>query len=312
MGGGAVVTTLDSMVSSLAVVLPVRNGADLLDDCLDGVTAEAAVHGAEVIVVDDASADDTAARARAHHVTVVQHAAPAGPYVARNTGWRHGEATTIVFVDVRCRVRTGWLQALLDALRDDVAVAGGGYHVLPGRSLAARSMHRQQPFRAAVSLGDLMPFLPGGNLLVRRSVLETLGGFDPDLRSGGDLVLCWRAVAEGLGRVVEAPGAEVDWVPREDLRSFVRQRARYGAARPRILARLAEHGVVPAPPGRLPELRAVQAFWRQAVDARGRDLLGLALEEWSHARYHRAYRTAWRQLHDAETSHAPREPRDEG
>ena len=66
---------------SLAVIVPVRNGGDLLDDCLRSVGLEVTEYGAELIVVDDGSSDGTPDRARAKGATVICHEQPRGPAV---------------------------------------------------------------------------------------------------------------------------------------------------------------------------------------------------------------------------------------
>ena len=77
-------------------------------------------------MVDDASTDDSAARAEQSGATVLRLATQGGPYAARNEGWRRSTAPVIVFTDVRNRAEAGWLSGLVSPLDDPrVAVAGG-------------------------------------------------------------------------------------------------------------------------------------------------------------------------------------------
>ncbi len=228
---------------SVAVVLPVRDGADLLPDCLAAVLPQARALGAEVVVVDDASADGSAAVAERAGARVLRLDAPSGPYAARNAGWRSTGARLVAFTDVRCRPRPGWLQALVDA---DAVLAGGDVHAVAGRDAATRYVARQQPLSVAHSAAHpVLPYAATANLAVRRDALEAVGGFR-EVRSGGDLDLCWRVQRAGLGALVVVDGAVVDWQPREGLRAVLRQWYRYGAARPVVLSRFA--GVAVDPP----------------------------------------------------------------
>lgn len=70
---------------SIAVVMPAYNAAQWIDETLASVLAQTRPAD-EVIVVDDGSTDDTAARARSHGVTVLQQA-NGGPPAAYNAGF---------------------------------------------------------------------------------------------------------------------------------------------------------------------------------------------------------------------------------
>lgn len=282
----------------LTVVLPVHDPGELLAPCIDHVLPELAADDSRLVVVDDGSTDAAVDQLRelAHpRVEILRLADSLGPYGARNAGWRHADSDLIAFLDVRCRVRPGWLAALRTAIAPtDVAVAGAGYHVVDGATAAAHLMHLQQPFLAHVSLTDDLPFLPGGNLVIARETLEAVGGFDADLRSGGDLVLCWQVQVDGHGAVVDAPGALVDWVPRDGAADYVRQRRKYGAARPGILARFTDHGIAVPRPSRAPLVGRVRAALRQTGSTLPPRLA--LLEHAAEYAYHRAYRTAWKDL----------------
>jgi GT2 family glycosyltransferase len=234
--------------------LPVRDGADLLRDCLDALQPEA--DGvARVTVVDDRSTDGTAGVARAAGVAVISSGTASGPYAARNVGWRAAPADVIVFLDVRCRPRVGWLTAMLDALSaDGVAIAGGEVVALTGNTVAERYVASRQPLSPRHSIAHpFLPYVPTASLAIRREVLESVGGFR-EVRSGGDLDLCWRVQLAGLGRVVLADAAIADWVSRPRLRDLLRQWHRYGLAKARLHARFRDAGATvnpPTPIGRL-------------------------------------------------------------
>lgn len=230
------------------VVVPVRNAADLVAGCLESLMPEAAASDGRVIVVDDASDDGTPAIAQRLGAEVVRSDRPAGPYAARNVGWHHGSSPVVVFTDVRCRAREGWLTGLLDALEPGVAVAGGDTWALPGRRLSERFAHRRQLLLAEDLLADeYLPYLPTCNLITSREVLEHLDGF-AEVRSGGDVDLCWRVQLEGLGAVIYAPKAAMDWVPRTTVRAVLSQWSRYGRSRIETVARFTDHGLIPKPP----------------------------------------------------------------
>jgi glycosyltransferase involved in cell wall biosynthesis len=235
-------------MTSLAVVIPVRDVAQVVGRCLDTVLPQAAEAGAQVIVVDDASSDGTAGIADAAGAQVVRRARAGGPYVARNDGWRAAGADRIVFTDARARARPGWLRRLVSGLDDpDVAVAGGDVVVSSGPTIAQRWAHTHQHLAADRSgSAHFLPFAPTCNMAVARSSLEMLGGFRP-LNSGGDVDLCWRAQLAGLGRVEFVGGADMDWEPRESVRETIRQWKKYGRAVPRLYSDFSDAGCTMPP-----------------------------------------------------------------
>ncbi|MCW2542742.1 MAG: glycosyltransferase [Frankiales bacterium] len=230
----------------VSVVVPVKDGTPWLRDCLEAVLREA--QGSPVVVVDDGSTDGSAELAEQCGATVIRGDG-AGPYHARNLGWRSTSTELVVFTDVRCRPRPGWLAGLVRSLDDrEVAVAGGDVIALAGEGAATRYVAKWQPLAPQHGLGHaFLPFLPTCNLITRRRVLTALDGFR-EIRSGGDLDFSWRAQLAGLGTIAYASGAAVEWVPRATVREVRRQWYRYGAAKPTLWESYREHGLDVQPP----------------------------------------------------------------
>lgn len=253
-----------------AIVLPVRDGAALLPAALAGLVPAADAAGGSVVVVDDASIDDTAAVAGAAGALVLTLAEPSGPYVARNAGWRRAAAdgaTVAVFVDARCRPRPGWLPRLLGALdQPGVALAAGDVAVLPRPHVAGQAAAVLDPLalrhgRSAAFL----PYAPTCHLAVPISVLEAVDGFRA-IRGGGDVDLCWRVQLGGHGGVAWAEDAVLDWEPRQRVRDLIEQHRRYGANTARLCRAFDAAGCpvpAPTPPWRA-RLHAARAFARAA------------------------------------------------
>jgi glycosyltransferase involved in cell wall biosynthesis len=281
----------------VAVVVPVRNAGQLLDECLAGVAEQARAMEGEVVVVDDASEDDPAAGAARHGARLIRLSSDRGPYAARNVGWRATQADVVVFTDARCRPQTGsWLERLVaTASRPGVAVAGGDVTVAPGHTTAERWAERDGRLRVRRHLEEgWLPYVPTANMAVPRRVLDSLGGFR-EVRSGGDVDLCWRAQLAGLGDVVEAPGAGMVAVPRAGAREVLRQWRRYAHGHVALWSTYAERGC-PVPP---PESAA--SLTREALRAtagvalrRRRDPAVEALEQARRIAYAVTYRRALR------------------
>lgn len=233
---------------TLSVVVPVRDGADLVVEAVRALVAEVAEVDGEVVVVDDASVDATAERAEASGARVLSARSPVGPYAARNLGWTAARHDAIAFVDVRCRPRPGWARRLLAPL-DDAAVAlvAGDVVVRAGPTLAARTAQLLQPLRLAeAAAAPFLPYAPTCHLLARRGAIEAMGGF-AEVRGGGDVDLCWAVQHAGLGELRPARDAVLEWVPRETMTALREQYGRYGRNYGRLAAAWAPLGC-PRPP----------------------------------------------------------------
>ncbi|MFF1904358.1 glycosyltransferase [Kitasatospora sp. NPDC058218] len=82
----------------VSVVVPMYNDSRTVDLCLRSVL-EQSYPAVEVIVVDDASTDDSAELAAAHAVTLVRAERNGGPGGSRNLGVRHAAGEILFFLD---------------------------------------------------------------------------------------------------------------------------------------------------------------------------------------------------------------------
>lgn len=186
----------------IAIVIPVRNDAARLRQCLAAIAASARQSQVAVVVADNGSTDDSAATAAA-----------AGALVLPLPGRRVGElrniaasasaAPLIGFVDADHVVDPEWMDAALAIFSDDtVTAAGAPYSSPPNANWVQRAYHR---FRPVVTRRQPTAWLGSGNLIVRREAFERVRGFDETLEACEDVDLCNRLRAAG-GRLVVDPG----------------------------------------------------------------------------------------------------------
>src|SRR5262245_8428211 len=86
---------------SVSVVIPAYNEGEMVGSVVEAVTRVLRGLGGtfEIVVVDDGSHDDTAARAEAAGARVVRHQAQKGYGAAIKTGVRHTSGDVVVLVD---------------------------------------------------------------------------------------------------------------------------------------------------------------------------------------------------------------------
>lgn len=248
---------------AVTLVVPVKDNPAGLEQLLD-VTGGLAAR----VVVDDASREPLV------HATV-RHPHPAGPAAARNTGWRRASTELVAFLDSDTIPEPGWLRSLLPHFNDP-AVAAVAPRVR-GNPATTGAIGRYETARSALDMGDRpaavqsmsrVSYVPTAALVVRRSALHEVSGFDDQLRFGEDVDLVWRLIDHGM-TVRYEPEATVWHEPRVSLRSWLRQRFDYGTSAAALAAR---H------PGRLSPARVSRwsaAAWLLVI--LGHPLAGAAL-----------------------------------
>ena len=218
----------------VSVVVVSYNTRERLLACLAALETRASVPH-EVIVVDNASADGSAAavRARFPAAIVLENAENAGFSRANNQGLRRGQGAYALILNSDAEVGAGCVEALaavLDA-RVDVGIVGprtrfadGRIQVSFGPMLAPRAEWRQRRLVQGVRRGDPgalrqaealaaaehePAWVSGSCLLARRRAIDAVGLFDEGFfLYEEDVDLCVRVFEAGW-RVVFTPAAEV-------------------------------------------------------------------------------------------------------
>ena len=188
----------------ISVIIPTRDRrallCALLCALLDSLAREpGARDDVEVIVVDEASCDGTAAAVTERHpwVRLEVGEKPMGPSAARNRAARLARGRLLLFLDADGEVAPGWLAAMLSAddghtvlLGNVVDFVGGRVQSVPRRSTFLGKSLRCRPERANAG--------PSCNLGVPKALFDALGGFDEELPYYfEDSDLCIRAKRAG-------------------------------------------------------------------------------------------------------------------
>lgn len=207
----------------ISAVICTHNREQYLGAAIDSLLHQTCKHY-EVIVVDNASTDQTAeiAKARLHSPKVRYiYEETLGLSVARNTGAAAAKGQIVAYLDDDAEASEGWLEALCQAFEDEkVAVAGGKVtliwppHTTPPNwlsdvlsgslglyDLGDEQLYIQQP--------ELTP--RGLNYAVRKSFLDAVSGFDTHLGRIGKNLLSNEE--QQMTRLALEGGWQVAYVP---------------------------------------------------------------------------------------------------
>lgn len=182
------------------MIVPARDAAPVLPATL------APLSGVDVVVVDNASRDDTAAVAAAHGARVIPEPWPSRAR-ARNAGAAATDAPLLAFLDAGCVPRPGWLEALAACLES--ADLAGGEVVVTTRAQPSAAERFDAAWRFRQERNVAEGWSVSANLGVRREAFDRIGGFDPAFRHvGEDVDFCLRATQAGA-RLAYCPAAVV-------------------------------------------------------------------------------------------------------
>lgn len=235
----------------VSIVIPSYNRAKELERCLHSLFALDYPAGClEIIVVDDASTDETGSmlerlvkEAATHDLKmrVARHEKQQGVGIGRNTGAEAAHYDLIAYIDSDCVATPCWLRELVPAFQDtQIAVVGGMIRAYERKTLLGRyedacsSLYMgERPQQ--VSLKGPLTYLPTANMVVRRTAWWELGGFAP-MMLGEDVDFSRRLLLSGAG-MSYIPQGVVYHDYRTTLDAFLRIRVAYASAEAALIKR---------------------------------------------------------------------------
>ena len=275
----------------VSVIVPARNEAADIQDCIRSILGQRVDAQLEVIVADGESSDETAVLARAAGAMVIPNPDQTTP-MALNRGLAAATGEFVLRFDAHSTMGEGYIAACLRALSEEHGVVNvGGWCEVRGRT----------GWGTAVAAALSSPLGVGNTRLWRRprsrlrvdvetvpfgcfpiEAVRRIGGWRSDLQRNQDFELNHRLRAAG-GRIVFDPAIWFIYRPRETLRELSSQYAQFGrwkaivlseapeSLRPRQLAPLGllvAAGAAMAGPFRRPA-RIALAFYGLGVGAVG-------------------------------------------
>lgn len=166
------------MPETLSVIIPAYQAEKYIAQAVASVRAQNWAGQTQIIVIDDGSADNTAAEAEKLGLQVIcKH--QGGAASARNEGLRAATGQLVLLLDADDVLTEGALSAMYNAMTEkgvDAVFAMAEDFVSPELTDAQKAELKPRP----AAYGGVLP----GCSLIRRTVFDTIGLFDDTMRSG--------------------------------------------------------------------------------------------------------------------------------
>ncbi|HJR08930.1 MAG TPA: glycosyltransferase [Pyrinomonadaceae bacterium] len=221
----------DVRTPDASIIIPVFNKVDFTFQCLRSLLGEIDFDETEVIVVNNASTDETAGLlARFQNlITIITNEENLGFVDACNQGAARARGRYLVFLNNDTVVLPGWLKHLRETVEGDASVGAVGSMFLyeDGRVQEAGAGIWQNGAAFHYGWGGSaedrrynfareVDYCSGASLLVRRDLFERLGGFDRRYAPAyyEDVDICfgirslgYKVVYQPMSRIVHYEGA---------------------------------------------------------------------------------------------------------
>jgi cellulose synthase/poly-beta-1,6-N-acetylglucosamine synthase-like glycosyltransferase len=210
----------------VSILVATYNSELTIDECLKALSElDYPKDFLEIIVVDGCSTDATVEIAQKYAVKVVSE--PLSAPAAYNNAMKTVSSEVLGFVDSDAKVEREWLNKLVTHL-DDPQVAGvsGDIETWNTENAWARSIGYDLKSRYA-RLKKYVVRVATMNLLLKKSIIEEVGGFDENLQSQYDTDLGFRITSRGY-RILFEPAAKCYHFHRSTVKGYFRQQLQYG------------------------------------------------------------------------------------
>ncbi len=183
----------------MSVIIPVFNSKRYLSACLESVYAAMSHHGnTELIILDNGSTDGSydlllSRYQDAARILQFRNLTIAG---LRNSGAKVANGDYLAFIDSDCVVGRNFLTRALEIMDSNGAdVVGCNVYGLPPHP---HWIEKSWDEINRLPIDTFVPYLLTGNLVIKRSTFEAVGGLNEDLITGEDTEFGLRLNAAGL------------------------------------------------------------------------------------------------------------------
>jgi glycosyltransferase involved in cell wall biosynthesis len=184
----------------LSVIIPCLNAEGCIATQLEALAGQQWSKSWEVLVSDNGSTDNSmqivaAFKHRLPGLRIIDSSGRRQSSHARNVAARAAAGKVLAFCDADDEVGPGWVAGMGDALAQHDVVHG---QLLYDKfSSPSEAEHLARLWEGGLHRKQFLPHAGSGNLGIRRSVHEAIGGFDESLPRFADGDYCWRLQLAG-------------------------------------------------------------------------------------------------------------------
>ena len=163
------------MKKLISIIMPVKNGEKYLPQALDGILAQNM--NTEILLIDDASTDNTKEIGQKYGCIVLTHEKTKGPVVCKNTGLRAAKGEYIMFHDgddIMCKNTLSLLYEYLETHHETDMVMAKVQDFF-SEDIINKNVHlRAEPYWGLFT----------GAVLMRQSLFDKIGLFNENVQAG--------------------------------------------------------------------------------------------------------------------------------
>jgi cellulose synthase/poly-beta-1,6-N-acetylglucosamine synthase-like glycosyltransferase len=216
----------ETQVPKVTIIVASYNSQDTIADCLKSILAlDYPENFVEVIVMDGVSKDATVKIAEQFPIKVISIRlnAPA----SYNYAMKIATHPVLGFIDADAKVERDWLRKVVPHLSEpQVAGVSGSIETWNNNNPWAKSIGYELKNRYS-RIGKYTGRIATMNLLLKKAVIEEVGGWDEKLPSQYDTDFGFRISAKGY-KIAYEPSAVCYHFNRPTLKAFYRQQLQYG------------------------------------------------------------------------------------
>lgn len=184
----------------LSVIIPCLNGAATLAVQLEALSAQIWSNEWELIVSDNGSTDDSIAIANEYknkfnEFRIVDASLKKGGSFAINKGVLEAASEYIAVCDADDEVVPGWVAAIGEALSNHDVVCGK--FLFDKFNEPDEAVSAGKGWETGLYIGNFLPGGGSGNFGIKKSIHQSIGGFDECLPHAYDADYFWRLQLEG-------------------------------------------------------------------------------------------------------------------
>ncbi|MCL1978353.1 MAG: glycosyltransferase [Candidatus Bathyarchaeota archaeon] len=217
---------MPDVLPKVSVIVASMNNEETIEECLQALLAQNYPPShVEIILMDGCSKDKTVQIAKKYPVKICQIAlnCPA----AYNYAQKIAQHPILGFVDSDAKVEVDWLKKLVPHIDEpNVGGVSGSIDIWNVDNPWARSIGYELKTRYR-RIGRYTARIATMNLLLKKSVIEEIGGWAEDMPSQYDTEFGYRLASKGY-KIVYEPSSVCYHFNRPTLRKFYRQQLQYG------------------------------------------------------------------------------------